>query len=125
MVINASVIILKIAVWYNYALVVVLVPVGVFVFYKIFVRYKILTVGNNQIQINYPLLRRRKKYTLDQVTQWTEQKVSIGKRSTYQELQILFSDGTKLNVGHKEHTQYNRLIDYFNQKLAKRKTAPG
>src|SRR6266567_2744929 len=48
--------------WYNYAVVVLLIPIGLLVFYKIFIRYKILRLGNNQIQIDFPVIRQSKKY---------------------------------------------------------------
>ena len=111
----------QIVAWYNYAVVVVLVPIGLFVFYKVFVRYKILKLGNNQIQIDYPVLRQSKIYPLDQIDRWTENKVKTGKNSEYKELQVQFADGTKISIGHKEHTEYARMIQYLAQKASKKK----
>ena len=109
------------AAWYNYAVVVVLVPIGIVVFYKIFVRYKILRLGNNQIQVDYPMLRRSKAYPLEQIDQWVENSVKTGKNSEYKELQIRFADGKKITVGHKEHTEYTRMAQYLLQKAPKKK----
>ena len=111
----------QIVAWYNYAVVIVLVPIGLFVFYKVFVRYKILKLGNNQIQIDYPVLRRSKIYPLDQIDRWTENKVKTGKNSEYKELQVQFADGTKISIGHKEHTEYARMVQYLAQKASKKK----
>ena len=111
----------QIVAWYNYAVVIVLVPIGLFVFYKVFVRYKILRLGNNQIQIDYPMLRRSKIYPLDEVNSWTESKVKTGKNSEYKELQIQFADGTQISIGHKEHTEYTRMVQYLAQKVSKKK----
>src|SRR4051794_16021324 len=85
--------------WYNYAVVIALLPIGLFVFYKIFLRYKILKFGNNQIEINYPMLVQRKVYSLDQIDQWIENKVKTGKNSEYKELQVRFADGKKISIG--------------------------
>ncbi len=109
------------AAWYNYAVVVVLVPIGIVVFYKIFVRYKVLKFGNNQIAINYPMLRQTKVYLLEEIDLWVENKVKTGKNSEYKELQIRFTDGKKINVGHKEHTEYIRMVQYLSQKALKKK----
>ncbi|MBS1486500.1 MAG: hypothetical protein JST43_02840 [Bacteroidetes bacterium] len=109
--------------WYNYAVVVVLLPIGLFVFYKIFVRYKILKLGNNQIEIIYPFLKKRKSYSLAQLDQWVENKVKTGKNSEYRELQIKFTDGHKISIGHKEHTEYPHMVQYLSQKAPKKKIA--
>jgi len=107
--------------WYNYAVVVILLPIGLLVFYRIFIRYKILKFGNNQVEINYPVLRRNKIYPLDQIDQWTENKVKTGKNSEYKELLMRFTDGEKISIGHKEHTEYPRLVQYLVQKAPKKK----
>jgi len=109
--------------WYNYAVVIVLLPIGFFVFYKIFLHYKILKFGNNQIEINYPLLRQNKVYPLDQIDQWIENKVKTGKNSEYKELNVRFADGKKISVGHKEHTEYARMVQYLMQKAPKKKAS--
>jgi hypothetical protein len=111
------------AAWYNYAVIVVLVPIGITVFYKIFVRYKILKFGNNQIEINYPILRLTKFYPLDQINLWVENTVKTGKNSEYKELQIRFADGKKISIGHKEHTEYTRMVQYLLQKASKKKAS--
>jgi len=113
----------QIVAWYNYAVVIVLAPIGLFVFYKVFARYKILKLGNNQIEINYPVLRQSKIYPLDQIDQWIENKVKTGKNSEYKELNVRFTDGKKISVGHKEHTEYVRIVQYLQQKVPKKKAS--
>ena len=108
-------------VWYNYAVIGVLAPLGLFVFFKIFVRYKILRIGNNQVQIDYPVLRQSKIYSLGQIDRWVENTVKTGKNSEYRELQIRFSDGSKVSLGHKEHTEYSKIVHYLAQKAPKKK----
>jgi hypothetical protein len=107
--------------WYNYAVVIVLLLIGLFVLYKIFVRYKILKFGNNQIEINYPVLRQTKVYSIDQIDQWIENKVKTGKNSEYKELNVRFADGKKISLGYKEHTEYTRMVQYLQQKVPKKK----
>ena len=107
--------------WYNYAIIALLAPIGLFVFYKIFVRYKIIRLGNNQIEVSFPVLRDSKKYSLAQVSHWTEKQVSTGKKSVYKELEIKFEDGRKVTLGHKEFSEYPRMIQYLIQKVPKKK----
>jgi hypothetical protein len=113
----------QLAAWYNYAVVVVLIPIGLFVLYRIFIRYKILRFGDNKIQIEYPVLRQLQKYPLNEIVAWRENKVKTSKNSEYKELQILFADKNKLSVGHKEHTEYHRMIQYLMQKAPKKRDA--
>lgn len=113
------------AAWYNYAVVIILVPIGLFVLYKIFIRYKILQLGNNQIQIDFPVIRQTKKYPLDQIEAWRENKVRTGKTAEYKELQILFKDKHNLSIGHREHTEYERMVQYLAQKAPKKKASVG
>ncbi len=109
------------AAWYNYAVVVILTPIGLFVFYKIFISYKVLSLGNNQIQIDLPVLRQSKKYPIEQIQQWTEMTVKTGKKSEYKELKIAFNDGRKINIGLREYTEYARIVQYLAQKASRKK----
>jgi hypothetical protein len=111
----------QLAAWYNYAVVIVLLPIGGFVLYRIFIRYKIISLGSNQIQIRYPVLRSEVKYSVNEILAWRENIVKTGKKSEYKELQIMFSDKNKLTIGHKEHTEYSRMVGYLMQKAPKKR----
>jgi len=107
--------------WYTYAILAALTPIGLFVLYKIFIRYKVVRLGNNQIVLSYPILRNTKSYPLESLDYWHEHVVKTGKNSVYKELEIKFKDGIKLTMGHKEHTEYPRMISYLVQKMPKKK----
>jgi hypothetical protein len=108
--------------WYNYLIIALLVPIGLFVAYKIFIRYKVIRAGNNQIEINYPVLRRSEKYPLQSVLAWRENIVKTGKNSVYKQLEILFEDKKRISLGHKEHTEYPKLVQYLQHKIPRKKT---
>lgn len=114
----------KSAAWYNYLVAFLLLPIGLFVTYKIFIRYKVILAGNNSIEINYPVLRKTEKYTLPSIIAWRENIIKTGKNSVYKQLEILFDNKTRLSIGQKEHTEYPRLVQYLQQKIPKKKT-PG
>lgn len=107
--------------WYTYLIIVILIPIAGFVLYKIFIRYKVVRLGNNQIELSYPVLRSSKSYPLDQLEYWKEHLVKTSKNSVYKEVEIRFKDGVKLTMGHKEHTEYPRIIQYLTQKTPKKK----
>ena len=107
--------------WYNYAVVVVLLPMGGLVFYKTVLEYKTIRMGNNQVRVDYLLGRRTRVYRLDQIVTWLENKVKTGKNSEYRELQVHFDDGRKISLGHKEYGEYGRMVEYLKQKAARKK----
>ena len=109
--------------WYNYLIILLLLPIASFVSYKIFIRYKIISLGNNMIGMRFPVLRISSNYRLDQIEHWTENIVKTGKNSTYKELELKFVDGQKLSMGHREFTEYDKVIKYLQQKVPKLKKA--
>ncbi len=109
------------AAWYNFLIVVLLVPIGLLVSYRIFIRYKIIRLGNNQVEIHYPVLGRKHLYSLQAVANWRESIVKTGKNSVYKELEIEFEDKRKLSFGQKEQTEYDRVVAYLKQKVPKKK----
>lgn len=109
--------------WYTYLIIALLIPIAVFVLYKIFIRYKVIRLGNNQVELSYPVLRSNTKYPLDQIDYWVEHLVKTGKNSVYKEMEIKFKDGVKLTFGHKEHTEYASVVKYMAQKIPKKKRA--
>jgi hypothetical protein len=67
------------------------------------------------------MLRQRKNYKLEAVQFWFENQVKTGKNSVYKELVIKFEDGKKVTLSPQESTDYERVIQYLKQKLAKKK----
>jgi hypothetical protein len=106
--------------WYNYAVIGLLAPIGLFVLYKIFIRYKVIRLGNNQIEVSFPVLKQNKIYKLAEVQFWFENQVKTGKKSVYRELAIKFEDGKKISLSPKESTEYERALQYLKQKLPKK-----
>ncbi len=107
--------------WYTYLIIALLTPIAIFVLHKIFIRYKILRLGNNLIELSYPVLRKTKKYSLDQIDYWAEHTVKTGKNSIYKEAEIKFRDGLLVTIGNKEHTEYPRIVQYLSLKALKKK----
>ncbi len=107
--------------WYNYATIALLAPVGLFVLYRIFIRYKIISAGNNGLEIRFPVMGRKRRYPIEEVVSWRENAVRTGKNSVYRELEVLFADQKKLTLGNQEHTEYDKLLQYLVKKAAKKR----
>ncbi len=111
--------------WFNYLILVVLVPTVTFVTYKVLFRYKIVHMGDQQIEVRNPQFGRHRKYKLEEVDSWEEVEVKTGNTSSYKELKVKFRDGRIIEMGHREYTDYDRMVSYLSQKLPKaRKTQP-
>jgi hypothetical protein len=106
--------------WLNLVVIVLLTPLALFSLYKIFLSYKVIRVGNNQIDIRYPVFGKTKKYSLDQIGSWKETIIK-NTMGTYKELEVRFTDNTSLTIGHKEYTEYHRIATYLAQKALKKK----
>jgi len=112
--------------WYNLAIAGILLPLGLFVLYRIFIRYKIIRAGDNRVEVVYPVLRKTHAYTIKQIASWRESIVKTGKSSVFKELEIVFDKHFRLTIGQKEHTEYDKLVHYLQRKVPSKKvTAAG
>ena len=101
-----------------------LAPIGGFVLYKIFIRYTIIRMGNNQVEIEYPVLNRIEKYPIKSIVAWRENIIKTGKNSAYKQLEILFDNKKRFGIGHREQTEYPGLVQYLQRKAPGKRT-PG
>jgi hypothetical protein len=108
--------------WLNYVIVTALTPMALFITYKVVFRYKIISMGNDEIKLRYPLFRLNRSYKLKEVAHWKESFVKTGKRATYKELEILFSDKRKITMAFKEYTEYEKMVAYLERKIPKLKS---
>ena len=107
--------------WYTYAIVAVLIPILGVVIYRIFIRYKVMRFGNNQVEVSFPVLRKKRSYKLTEVHVWAEHVVKTGKRNSYRELEIRFTDKRKLSLGFQEYSDYLKVLGYLQMKLPKKR----
>jgi len=106
--------------WYIYLFLIVLIPLTLFLIYKVFLNYKIIELGNGQVVIHYPVRKVKKHYPLARVVYWKESTVKTGKNSTFNELEVVFDDQFKLNLGLKEYSNYAKVYAYLTKKLPKK-----
>lgn len=107
--------------WYVYLILVLLAPLSLFLTFRIFINYKQVEFGNNQISVRYTVRKKIKSYPLSDVLQWRESIVKTGKNSVFKEIEIQFSDQFKVTLGLKEYSDYPRVKAYLEKKLGKKK----
>ena len=107
--------------WFNYLIIAVLMPVAIFVSYRVLFRYKTVSMGDRQIEVRHPLFRLRRKYSLEELTYWKESIVNTGKTTSYKELELKFKDGRAIQMGYREYTEYEKMVRYLTRKVPKLK----
>jgi magnesium-transporting ATPase (P-type) len=106
---------------FNYAIVTVLTPIALFISWKTIFRYKVIRMGNAQIDVRYPQFRIRRSYPLKEISYWKETIIKTGKKSTYKELEIKFSDNRKITMAFREYSEYEKMMAYLGQKASRLK----
>ena len=109
--------------WFNYLVILVLTPVAAFILYKVFFRYKIIRMGNGEIAIAHPQFGNKRSYRLNEIASWKETIIKTGKSSMFKELEIRFSDGRSITMGHREYTGYELMTGYLVKKLKSKQVA--
>ena len=106
--------------WYNFCILILLVPILTYVLYRLLFKLKRIELGNNQITVRYLLYGKNKGYPISEVKSWREQVVKVGKNSTYKEVELVFAANKKVTLGKKEYTDYEKVIAYLRKKLPRR-----
>jgi hypothetical protein len=106
--------------WYNLGILILLAPILGYVLYRLLFQLKRIEIGNNQIVVFYLLYGKRKEYSISEIKNWKEHVVSVGKNSTYKELEIVFESQKKISIGKKEYSDYDKVIGYMKKKLPKK-----
>ena len=108
--------------WYRVLIIGLLLPICIYLFYRIFFQYKKISIGNNKFRIDYSLRGINRVYELKQIESWKEEVVKTGKNSQYRELIIKFNNGKTLTMGMQEYTEYKKILEYLIQKVGKKRS---
>ncbi|HMP98496.1 MAG TPA: hypothetical protein PKC24_01865 [Cyclobacteriaceae bacterium] len=102
------------------SIVILLLPICLYLLYRIFLQYKRISVGKKKIKIEYPIRGKAQTYDLKQIESWKEESVKTGKNNYYKELIVKFSDGEVLKMGLQEYTEYKKIISYLSEHVTKK-----
>jgi hypothetical protein len=103
------------AAWYNYALAIVLLPIGIGLLIKILWGYQYVSFGKQRIKVQYPVRMHSSQYPLNTITDWYEDSVKTAS-GTYREIIIRFSNGKKIRISMQEHMRYLEALKYMQKK---------
>ena len=106
--------------WYHYVFLVILVPTGVGLLFKVVFSYKILSFGKGRIHVKFPARFKERDYAVADILRWQEVRIKTIS-GVYQQLEISFNEDDKLTLSKQEHTFYDQVHQYLQQKAGKKK----
>ncbi|MEJ2005672.1 MAG: hypothetical protein P8X57_12055 [Cyclobacteriaceae bacterium] len=106
--------------WYNYVLVVILLPLGLTLLIRMLLSYKNIRIGKGKVEVHYPVRGKKITFRVKDIESWKEESIKTPS-GTYRELQIKYSGRKKLDISMQEHTSYKETVVYFQTKAASKK----
>ena len=81
--------------------------------------YKIISIGNNKIQVWHPLRFRTIRAPLNEIVHW-EQTIIQTKTGVFKQLEIVFPTRT-IKMSIQENTLYQEAVNYLKKKVAQKR----
>lgn len=106
--------------WYHIAGIGVLGPIALGVSLKTLFGYKIIKIGDNKVSVYFPLRFSTKVYSLKTLVHWGEITIKTA-AAPYHQVELLFENGKKVKIGKQENSNYDKVLNYFKKKHAKKK----
>ena len=90
--------------------------IGLAVLVRYFAAYKVLRIGKEKLELQFPFLFQHKRYGLKDLKGWREEHIKT-RQGAYRELQIFF-EGRKryVRLSLQENTEYERVVGYLRKK---------
>jgi len=104
---------------FNYLMAGMFLPLGLVLLIRQMVNYKIISIGNDKIQVWYPLRMRTIRVGLNQIEFWQETIIQT-KTGVFKQLDIGFGN-RKVKMSIQENTRYPETVNYFKKKLARKR----
>lgn len=101
-----------------YVSIVLLSLLGVGINIRMFLTYKVITVGKGKLFVKQPYIFRTRTYELVDLQSINEEKVKTF-NDEYKELHLQFDTG-KLKLNKQEYTDYERLKSYIDKNKSKK-----
>jgi len=106
--------------WYfNYIMAIIFLPLAHILMIRQMFNFKIISIGNDKIQVWYPLRFRTNRIELSELEHWQETIIQT-KTGIFKQLEIVFPKKT-IKMSIQENTQYQEVVSYFKKKLAQKR----
>jgi len=105
--------------WYNFLIVLFVLPIALIIMIRQLVNFKIITVGNNEIKVGHPFIFKGYKINIRELESWDET-IIITKNGKFRELKIR-SPYQILTLSIQENTNYLQIYDYLKKKVGSKR----
>lgn len=94
----------------------IVLVIGLLVLGKLLGSIKVVRLGNNRLQIFYPISRLKISVDVPNILGWREEVIKT-KKGEFREVKILYSKKKILKLSNKENTEYEAVIKYLKKKV--------
>ena len=94
----------------------VVLVIGLLVLGKLLGAIKVVRVGDNKIEVFYPISRMRTNIQVPNLLGWKEEVVKT-KNGEYREVKILYTKKKILKLSNRENTEYEAIVKYLKKKV--------
>lgn len=94
----------------------IVLVIGLIVMGKLLAAVKIVKLGNNQIDVFYPISRMRININVKDILGWREEAIKT-KNGEFREVKILYTKKKILKLSNKENTEYDAVVKYLKKKV--------
>ena len=94
----------------------VVLVIGLLVLGKLLGAIKVVRVGDNKIEVFYPISRMRTNIQVPNLLGWKEEVVKT-KNGEYREVKILYTKKKILKLSNRENTEYDAVVKYLKKKV--------
>ncbi len=94
----------------------IVLVIGLVILSKLLAALKVVKLGNNQIEVFYPVSRMRLKINVKDVLGWHEEAINT-KNGEFREVKILYTKKKILKLSNKENTDYEEVVKYLKKKV--------
>ena len=95
-------------------------PIGLVVLIKVLLGWKIVRIGKDKLEINFPFKFSRKKLDGKEIMGWKKNTIkTFG--GVYEEIICEFNSGDSFTLSRQEHTEFDKTLKYMSKKYKKQK----
>jgi hypothetical protein len=105
--------------FFNYLMAIVFLSIALVLFLRQLFNYKIISIGDNKIQVWYPLRFSTARAPLTEVEYWQETIIQT-KTGVFKQLEIVLA-ARKIKMSVQENTEYQQVVNYLKKKIASKR----
>jgi hypothetical protein len=105
--------------FFNYLMAIIFLLIAHVLMLRLMFNYKIVSIGNNNIQVWYPLRFRTIRAPLNEMEYWEETIIQT-KTGVFKQLEIVFPTRT-IKMSIQENSFYQEAVNYLKKKVAQKR----